>query len=238
MISPLSIEICKKMDIFLLINYTYFSFFPNKYIKRIGGDLVLGRVFGGMCLISFVYGVYQGRTDELLCAVLDGASGAVTLTISLCGMMALWCGIMKVFESAGLIERLSRLLAPLLRRFFPDAYKSGVGIGEISANVSANLLGIGNAATPLALAAMKKLQAINPDKSTASADMITLAVMNTASFNLIPSTIIALRRAAGSHEPHAVIVPIWIVSAACALLALLLSRLLAGISAEKRRRSE
>ena len=195
---------------------------------------MLGRVFGGICLISFVYGIYQGRADELLCAVLDGASGAVTLTISLCGMMALWCGIMKVFESAGLIERLSRLLSPLLRRFFHGAYKSGVGIGEISANISANLLGIGNAATPLALAAMKKLQEINPDKSTASADMITLAVMNTASFNLIPSTIIALRRAAGSPEPHSVIVPIWIVSAACALLALLLTSACSTLGGERK----
>ena len=184
---------------------------------------MLGRVFGCMCLISFVFAMYTGNSEGLLIAVLDGASGAVTLTISLCGMMALWCGIMKVFEGAGLIERLSRLLSPLLKRCFSAAYRSGEGIGEISANISANLLGIGNAATPLALAAMKKLQAINPDKSTASADMITLAVMNTASLNIIPSTIIALRRAAGSAEPHAVIAPIWIVSAACATLALLLT---------------
>ncbi len=191
---------------------------------------MLGRVFGGMCLISFFYALYLGRTEELLCAVLDGASGAVTLTISLCGMMALWCGVMKVFEGAGLIERLSRLLSPLLRRCFSAAYRSGEGIGEISANISANLLGIGNAATPLALAAMKKLQAINPDKSTASADMITLAVMNTASLNIIPSTIIALRRAAGSAQPHAVIAPIWIVSAACALLALILTGVLAKLT--------
>ena len=196
---------------------------------------MLGRVFGGMCLVSFVYAICLGRTEELLCAVLDGASGAVTLTVSLCGMMALWCGIMKVFEGAGLIERLSRLLSPLLRRCFSAAYRSGEGIGEISANISANLLGIGNAATPLALAAMKKLQAINPDKSTASADMITLAVMNTASFNIIPSTIIALRRAAGSYAPHSVIVPIWIVSAACALLALLLSVSLSKLTRTEKR---
>lgn len=197
---------------------------------------MLGRVFGCMCLISFIYALYMGESEALLCAVLDGASGAVTLTISLCGMMALWCGIMKVFEGAGLIERLSRLLSPLLRRCFSAAYKSGEGIGEISANISANLLGIGNAATPLALAAMKKLQAINPDKSTASADMITLAVMNTASLNIIPSTIIALRRAAGSPSPHAVIVPIWIVSAACALLALTLTCVLAKVSAKGARK--
>lgn len=201
---------------------------------------MLGRVFGCMCLVSFFYALYIGNSEALLYATLDGASGAVSLIISLCGMMALWCGMMKVFEGAGLIERLSRLLSPLLRRCFSAAYKSGEGIGEISANISANLLGIGNAATPLALAAMKKLQAINPDKSTASADMITLAVMNTASLNIIPSTIIALRRAAGSTAPHSVIAPIWIVSAACALLALLLTGALCRITdgSQKRGRKQ
>ena len=184
---------------------------------------MLGRVFGCICIISFFYASALGSGEELLIAVLDGASGAVTLTLSLCGMMCLWCGIMRVFEGAGLIEKLSRLLSPLLKRCFPSAYKSGVGIGEISANISANLIGIGNAATPLALAAMSKLQSINPDKSTASADMITLTVLNTASFNLIPSTILALRRSAGSAEPHAVILPIWIVSLSCCALALILT---------------
>ncbi len=196
---------------------------------------MIGKVFGVITVFSFVSALTLGRGEELVCAVLDGASGAVTLTLSLCGMMCLWCGVMRVFEEAGLIGKVSRLLSPLLRLCFPMAYRSRIGVGEISANVSANLLGIGNAATPLALEAMKKLQSINPDKSTASADMITLAVLNTASFSIVPSTILALRRAAGSPSPHAVIVPIWIVSAACSLLALTLTALLRKATEKERR---
>jgi spore maturation protein A len=112
----------------------------------------------------------------------------------------------------------------MLKCFFPDAYKSGEGIGEISANISANLLGIGNAATPLALRAMEKLQKNNPDREVASDDMITLAVLNTASLNIIPTTLLALRRAAGSTSPYSIIAPILITSCCCSLLALLLCK--------------
>ena len=183
---------------------------------------MLGKIFGTLCIISVVGGIILGNGADLGVAVLDGASSAVSLTNSLCGIMSLWCGIMRVFQGAGLIGKLSRLLSPLLKIFFPDAYKSGEGIGEISANISANLLGIGNAATPFALKAMEKLQKINKKRDTASADMITLAVLNTASVNIIPTTIIALRRAAGSADPYSIIIPIWISSLACSALALLL----------------
>ena len=183
---------------------------------------MLGKIFGTLCIISVIGGIILGNGADLGVAVLDGASSAVALTISLCGIMSLWCGIMRVFQGAGLIGKLSKLLSPLLKIFFPDAYKSGEGIGEISANISANLLGIGNAATPFALKAMEKLQKINKKRDTASADMITLAVLNTASVNIIPTTIIALRRAAGSADPYSIIIPIWISSLACSALALLL----------------
>ncbi|MBQ8140755.1 MAG: spore maturation protein [Clostridia bacterium] len=183
---------------------------------------MLGKIFGILCILSLAGGIALGNGEALGVAVLDGASSAVSLTISLCGIMSLWCGIMKVMEHAGLIDKLAKLLSPLLKVFFPDAYESGNGIGEISANISANLLGIGNAATPLALKAMEKLQKNNPYPDEASGDMITLAVLNTASLNLIPTTIIALRRAAGSDRPYSVIIPIWIASFSCSLLALIL----------------
>ena len=183
---------------------------------------MLGKIFGIISILSVVSGILLGNGEKLGNAVLDGASGAVTLTISLCGIMSLWCGIMKVMERAGVVEKISKILSPLLRIFFPDAYRRGEGIHEISANVSANLLGIGNAATPLALKAMEKLQKNNPDKDSASADMITLAVLNTASITLIPSTVIALRRAAGSSRPYCIIFPIWICSVCSSALALAL----------------
>lgn len=122
-----------------------------------------------------------------------------------------------------MIRRLARLLSPFLRLFFPKAWRSGEGIEEISANVSANLLGIGNAATPFALAAMEKMQKNNPRPDRATAEQITLAVLNTASVTLIPANLLALRRAAGSERPYAVLIPVWISSALSAAMALLLT---------------
>jgi spore maturation protein A len=186
---------------------------------------MLGKVFGTLCLIAFAFGFATGHWNELGSAVLDGASAALDVTLSLCGMMCLWCGFMRVLSEAGVIRRLSRILRPLLRPFFPNAAQSGEGLEEISANLSANLLGIGNAATPFALSAMKKLLLHNPTKTKASDEEITLAVMNTASLTLIPANLLALRRAAGSCTPYAVLIPIWITSATSLAMALFLTSL-------------
>lgn len=186
---------------------------------------MLGKIFGILCLISFLFAVLWGNPALLSEAVLDGTAKAVQVLISLGGMMCFWCGVMEVLKEAGLIKKLSRLLSPFLRLFFPEAWSRKEGIEEISANVSANLLGIGNAATPYALAAMEKLQRHNPSKDRASGEQITLAVLNTASFSLVPATLLALRRAAGSQSVGCVILPIWITSFFCTLLSLLLTRI-------------
>ncbi len=184
---------------------------------------MLGKIFGILSVVAFVFGLLTGNVASLGNAILDGASGALHVTMSLCGMMCLWCGMMRVMSEAGLIGKLSRLLSPFLRVFFPEAARTGEGIEEISANVSANLLGIGNAATPFALKAMEQMQKHNPHPSRASAEQITLAVLNTASVTLIPANLLALRRAAGSSQPYAVMIPIWITSILCAFMALLLT---------------
>jgi len=183
---------------------------------------MLGKVFGTLCLVACLFGFLTGNGDALGSAVLDGAKGAVDLTFSLAGMMCFWCGVMHVLTEAGIMRRLSHLLRPLLRLLFPQAAKSGEGLEEISANLSANLLGIGNAATPLALAAMEKLQRHNPKRDTASEEQITLAVLNTAGLTLIPANLLALRRAAGSPRPYAVLLPVWITSLCCSVMAILL----------------
>lgn len=196
---------------------------------------MLGKIFGILCLISLIYGTVVGNGEALGNAVLDGAAGAVELTLSLCGMMCLWCGIMRVLQEAGLIDRLAKGFAPILRLAFPHAAKTGEGMGEISANLSANLLGIGNAATPLALRAMEAMEAGNPQPGRATDDMITLTVLNTASVSLVPTTILALRRAAGAASPYLILVPVWICSAAAAVVAVLLCRLCAWAARGKRR---
>lgn len=195
---------------------------------------MLGKVFGTMTVTSFIVALLTGNVSALGNAILDGASEAVTLTLSLAGIMCLWCGIMGVLESAGLVGWLARLMRPFLRLFFPDSCETGTGAEEIAACIGANLLGLGNAATPLSLAALEKMQKRNPRPDRPTNDMVTLAVMNTASVSLLPTTILALRRAAGSSDPFSVVLPIWIVSTVCSLLALILTRAVGAFSSAKK----
>ncbi|MBE6660390.1 MAG: spore maturation protein A [Ruminococcaceae bacterium] len=189
---------------------------------------MLGKVFGAIVLVAVFFGFWNGTGEQMASAALDGAGRAIELTLTLSGMMCLWCGVMRVLEEAGVIGKLARLLRRPLAFFFPDAAARGEGLEEICANFAANLLGIGNAATPMALRALEKMQASNPDPDTATGDMITLTVLNTCSVALIPSTILALRRQAGATRPFEVVVPIWICSFVCATLGLLITRLLRG----------
>jgi spore maturation protein A len=135
---------------------------------------------------------------------------------------------MRVLEKAGAIRCLSRLLRRPLTFFFPETAATGEGLEEIAANVAANLLGVGNAATPMALRALEKMQKHNLEKDTATGDMITLTVLNTCSLAIVPTTILALRQKAGATNPFSVVVPIWICSFTCALLGLLITRALRG----------
>ena len=189
---------------------------------------MLGRIVGVIAILAVFFAIVCGNLTALAPAVLDGASDAVTLTVSLTGMMCLWCGVLRVLKEAGAIRALTRMIKPLLRLFFPQAAKYPDIAEDVAANLAANLLGVGNAATPLALSAMKKLKAVSEEGERASPDMITLAVMNTASFSLVPSTVLTLLRSAGASDPFAVVLPIWITSSLTALLALALGRLIGG----------
>ncbi len=187
---------------------------------------------------SFIYVLFFGDYSLLTGAILDGAAKSVSLSLELCGMMCLWCGIMRVFRDAGVLQFLSRVMSPILKHVFPTAWRTGVGKEEITAAVSANLLGIGNAATPYALAAMKSLDGVNPTPDKASGDMVTFAVLGCASINLIPTTLITLLRSAGMESPYSIIVPIWICSFICAVSGILLSRLFTAASVKKSRKKE
>lgn len=187
---------------------------------------MLGRVFGVMVVLALAFGLATGSGAAMGTAVLEGAQSAVQLTLTLGGSMCLWCGVMRVLERAGTIRWLSRLLRRPLAFFFPETAAGGEGMEEICANLAANLLGVGNAATPMALRALEKMQRTNPHPDTATGDMITLTVLNTCSVSLIPATLLALRHRAGAADPFDVLLPIWICSAVCASLALLITRLL------------
>ena len=186
---------------------------------------MLGKCFFLICLISSVAAVFTGNVSALSDAVLEGAAAGIDISLSMAGMMCLWCGIMEVFKTAGVLEKLSRLMAPFLGRIFPRAFSTGIGKNEIIAAVSANMLGISSAATPFALKAMEMLDSDNATPSKASDDMVTLAVLGCSSISLFPTTVIILRHSAGSAAPYSIVVPIWICSFICTAVALLLCRI-------------
>ena len=187
---------------------------------------MLGKIFGILCAISLLFGILCGRLPEIASAIPDGAGKAVEVTLTLLGMMCLWSGVMQVLTDSGIIKKISGIFAPFLRYVFPKAYKNRNGYEEICATLSANFLGVGNAATPFALCAMKKMQEQNPLPEEADNEQIRLAVLSTASLTLVPANLLALRRAAGSSDPFCIMIPVWIVSLFCVAFSLFLTSFL------------
>lgn len=174
-----------------------------------------------MTVVSIFYAVLNNCTKVLGTCVLEGAASAVELALSLAGSLCLWSGLLRVMEAAGLTAKLSRFLRPVLSRLFPNAARDPEALGHISANVSANLLGLGNAATPAGIAAAKRMQTLSGGK-TASHELCRFLVLNTASVQLLPTTVAALRAAAGCETPFDILPAVWVTSV-CALAAGLLA---------------
>lgn len=168
-------------------------------------------IWSFMVVISLMCAVFTGRIDETVNAVFEGASSAVATLFSFAGAMCFWTGIMKISERCGISDVIRRIISPVISRLFPTA--SAAARRYISMNITANILGMGNAATPMGMLAAKTLDEENPYPQKPSADMCMLVVLNTTSFQLVPTTIIALRAAAGSAAPTSVIAPIWFASA-------------------------
>lgn len=187
---------------------------------------MLGNIFGVLCLLAVIFGALTGNLAAVAAAIPEGAESAVEVTLTLLGMMCFWSGVMQVLSDAGGVRRLSQLFSPFLRHIFPNAYRTGEGYGEICATLSANFLGLGNAATPFALSAMQKMHLHNPSPEEADGEEITLAVLSTACLTLVPANLLALRRAAGSAEPFSIMLPVWITSLFTTSFALLLTSFL------------
>ena len=180
----------------------------------------------GLIVLAVIVAGFNGRMGELSSAAFDSAKTAVQLSIGLIGIMALWLGLMKLAEEAGLVQMLARLVRPLLRRLFPDVPKDHPALGSMTANIAANMLGLGNAATPLGLKAMQDLQELNPEKETATNAMVTFIVINATSVTIIPATIIGLRSAAGSVNPSSIIVPSIIATTVSTVTGVIVAKLL------------
>ena len=168
-------------------------------------------IWTGMVVLSILCGLATGRGPAVASAAVEGAAAAVELALSIAGMLCLWTGVMEVMRRSGLADKLSRLLAPVLRRLFPQAAKDRDTMDSISANVSANLLGLGSAATPLGLEAARRLARRSP--GTASDSLCMLVVCNTASIQLIPTTVASVRAAEGCTAPFDILPAVWLASA-------------------------
>lgn len=175
-------------------------------------------------IISFIYAIFSGNVQGVNKSIFDSAGSAVELSITFLGTMCLWNGIMKIVQETSLMSKLTKLLKPIIRFLFPELKKDSTAKNEISMNIIANVLGLGNAATPLGIRAMNELQKENAKKDTLSNSMIMFIVLNTASLQLIPTTVIAIRTSLESENPSSIIVPVWIVTILAAITAIIVTK--------------
>ena len=173
--------------------------------------MVMSWIFSGITLIALTAAIFLGRGSELAAAIPQGAQAGITLAISLAGSICLWTGIGKLMEKAGFTKFLSKLLRPLLQRVFPTTKKDPILASLLSANICANFLGLGNAATPMGIQAAQRLAQRRKD-GVACNELCRLIVLNTASIQLIPATVAAVRSSLGCSTPFDILPAVWITS--------------------------
>ncbi|MEH7501135.1 nucleoside recognition domain-containing protein [Neobacillus drentensis] len=177
-----------------------------------------------MTVVGFIFALINGTMAEVNKAIFDGAKEAVTLCIGLISVLVFWLGMMRIAEESGLLERLSKLFRPLVKRLFPEVPVSHPAMGYILSNMISNMFGLGNAATPLGIKAMEELKKLNGGKDSASRSMVTFLAINTASITIIPTTVIAIRMNYHSATPTEIVVPTIIATVISALGAILIDR--------------
>ncbi|WP_253944724.1 nucleoside recognition domain-containing protein [Paenibacillus sp. NEAU-GSW1] len=156
-------------------------------------------------VISIIAAAANGRIDAVTQAAFEGAKSGVTVSFGLISIMVFWLGMMRIADDAGLLKKLAKLLSPVVRLLFPDVPKNHPALGYIMSNLSANLFGLGNAATPMGIKAMQELQKLNPNPEKATPAMCTLLALNTSSITLVPTTLIAIRMNYGSANPTEIV---------------------------------
>jgi len=187
---------------------------------------MLGYIWLFFILAAVIIGGMTGKIDAVGQAAIDYAKIAVEIAISLIGIMALWLGIMKLAEASGLIVLVSKIIKPITKRLFPEVPPEHPAIGSIAMNVSANALGVTNAATPMGIKAMKELQTLNENKTTATNAMCTFLAINTAGVQLVPASIIAVLVAAGAKNPMVIIGPTILATGIALVTAIVVVKLL------------
>ena len=170
---------------------------------------MLNYIWPILIICSFIYAIISGNIENINTSIFDSLEDVITISITLVGTMCLWCGLMEIVKNTSLINKLTKILRPILNCIFPESKNNENAMKNISLNVISNILGLGNAATPAGLKAMEDLQEENINKNILSNSMMMLIVLNTTSIELIPTTVIAIRASLNAQNPVDIIVPIW-----------------------------
>ena len=178
---------------------------------------MINYIWFAMIFFGIIFALFTGNADKITEAIVGGSNNTVNFVIELTGIMCFWCGVMKVAEKSGLTKILAKMLRPVLKVLFKDAAKDEKALGAIVMNLTANMMGLSNAATPFGIKAMEEMDRLNKKSSIASNDMALFLVMNAACIQLVPTTIISIRAAAGSQNPGIIIIPA-IISTGVALI--------------------
>ncbi len=192
---------------------------------------MMNYIFTAAILISVIFSLTGGTVSVLSQGILDGAANAVSICMKLLSVMALWNGLAAIAEDSGLLRTAQRLLSPVVGLLFPK-YSKTEAASAISANITANLMGLGNAATPLGIEAMRRMREC-AEGDTADNEMVRFVVLNSAALTLIPSTVAALRLSSGSGEPFSIIIPVWLTGITALTAGLTAERLLSRITKRK-----
>ena len=182
-------------------------------------------IFYFLIVISIIVGAINGKLQEVTNAVMDGAELSVKVAFSLIGIMAFWLGIMRIAQKSGIIDWIAKVIKPITKVLFNEIPPESDAVGDIAMNFTANAFGLSNAATPFGLKAMEELQNVNKDKTSASNSMCLLLGMNTAGFQLIPTTVLAVLVGIGYKNPTEIIVPTLLVTTIAFVSAIILSKI-------------
>ncbi|WP_018922172.1 nucleoside recognition domain-containing protein [Salsuginibacillus kocurii] len=194
-------------------------------------------IWAGLLITGILYAAINGTMDQVNEAIFTGAEQAVTLCLGLISILVFWLGIMKIAERGGLLALIRKALSPLAAKLYPEVPRDHPALGYMISNMSANMLGLGNAATPLGIKAMEELKKLNGNKDEPSRTMITFLAMNTAGLTLVPTTVIAIRMNYGSVNPGEIIGTTLIATALSACAAIMIDRFFYHLRRRKERRT-
>lgn len=175
---------------------------------------------------GIIFGLVTGKGQIISSSIMDSTETSIKLIITLAGMMSLWSGIMKIAQKSGLTDKIAIFLRPILGVIFKDASKNKNAMGSILLNLTSNMLGLSNAATPFGIKAMEELQKVNPEKDTASNDMALFLVLNATCIQIVPTSVLSMRAAAGSTNPGIVIIPAMITTGTAAIMGIIYCKIL------------